>query len=617
MQAEKYTGIGLVGNENISAIYAVNNGIVDINGTGIYHLFYKNYAHDLLQSAVTMIKVGDTIYYGNKIWNRHTHPVHIKPQKSYVEDHYRYCDEFMLEDAGLSRKDSVYAYGENHLVFETEIKNLSGKEQFISCYGYAAVRNDHAIKVRDNMIHTGEAYFAMDVPENEEIYIVEDSPTDFAYQVFLDIIRGRQSAKGVETHCRLGIAQGGPRRIQPQETLRFCWSLVFAESREELKKCLEESALSDKAEKAGEYWGKWLSKGKLPKREDEFADMAMTNLVALKAVCLNGYIPADLTGHYFCNKMPCYYARDSIMVARALLLSGHTEECRDIIQYLIGRERKKNGEFYQRYDGWGKPNEGANNNVFHQIDSIGYFGRIVYEYLKATGTMLAEESLLMELTDVISQAEHRHGMVGPEGGVNEGVFGGAFITSSNMFIYGGILAMKQIFRRMGNQEYEEKCAEICSRIYQGIQSAFNEELGRYDYGYVNYHDHTVEKYDTPQYFGPLYGFPNDENMKATNRYFLKYAAFFEDGIGYSEQEYHHGPWLFNTLACAEYCKKTGDSREYEKKMRWAKNHSNAYGLLPEAVDADNEQNCYINPLSWACAEFVAGYFSEGEFEHEE
>ena len=51
MQTGKYTGIGLIGNENIAAIYAVNNGIVDINGTGIYHLFYKTYAHDLIQSA--------------------------------------------------------------------------------------------------------------------------------------------------------------------------------------------------------------------------------------------------------------------------------------------------------------------------------------------------------------------------------------------------------------------------------------------------------------------------------------------------------------------------------------------------------------------------------------
>ena len=124
MQTGNYTGIGLIGNEDIAAIYAVNNGIVDINGTGIYHLFYKDYSHDLLQSAVTMIKAGNGIFYGNKIWHEYTHPHHIRPQRTYVEGHYRYCDEFNLEEIGLKRKDTVYAYGKNRLVFETEIENI-------------------------------------------------------------------------------------------------------------------------------------------------------------------------------------------------------------------------------------------------------------------------------------------------------------------------------------------------------------------------------------------------------------------------------------------------------------------------------------------------------------
>ena len=41
MQTGKYTGIGLIGNENLSAIYAVNNGIADINGTGFIICFIK------------------------------------------------------------------------------------------------------------------------------------------------------------------------------------------------------------------------------------------------------------------------------------------------------------------------------------------------------------------------------------------------------------------------------------------------------------------------------------------------------------------------------------------------------------------------------------------------
>lgn len=617
MQTGNYTGVGLVGNENIAAIYAVNNGITDINGTGIYHLFYKDYSHDLIQSAVTMIKAGDTIYYGNKVWREETHPRHIRPDKTYVEDYYRYCDAFSLDNTGLYRKEKVYAYGEHRLVFETEVENRSKQQQEISIYGYTAIRNTKRIAVEEMdtdsaCVHTGKVYIGMYTSIGKETYLVEDSPTDFAYQTFLDILEGRQNIEIRETDSRLGYALGGKIVLSPGASEKIFWTLVFADSKEELANELHSAKTADLRAEAADYWRRWMEEGTLPK-PDSFSEMALTNLAAIKAVCVGGYIPADLTGHYFCNQMPCYYARDSIMVARAFLAAGHMRECKDIISYLMGRKRKENGEFFQRYDGKGEPNEGANNNVFHQIDSIGYFGRIVWEYMESTGELLAEEKLLEELTDVIANAQQKYGMVGPEGGVNEGVFGGAFITSSNMFIYGGIRAVGKIFQQLGNAEYQSKCEAICRQIYNGIQTTFHERLGRYDYGYVTYHDHTVRKYDTPQYFGPLYGYPNDENMKKTHLYFLKHASFFEDGIGYSEQEYHHGPWLFNTLACAEYCKRSGDQSEYGKKMKWAAAHSNAYGLFPEAVDADDENICVINPLSWACAEFVAAYFSEGRF----
>lgn len=59
-------------------------------------------------------------------------------------------------------------------------------------------------------------------------------------------------------------------------------------------------------------------------------------------------------------------------------------------------------------------------------------------------------------------------MVGPEGGVNEGVFGPAFITSSNMFIYGGILAAKQIFAILGNKEYAENAGRSVIGFMRGF-----------------------------------------------------------------------------------------------------------------------------------------------------
>jgi len=316
---------------------------------------------------------------------------------------------------------------------------------------------------------------------------------------------------------------------------------------------------------------------------------------------IGGFVPADLTGHYYSDGMPSYYARDSMMVARAFLAAGHTREAKEIIQYLIKRKRKISGEFYQRYNGKGEPSEGANNNVFHQLDSIGYFTHNLLEYKRLTGEILMCEDDLKALLQALFTSERKSGMVGPEGGVNEGVFGPAFITSSNMFIYGGIKAAMEL---IGDPDYVERLRKLKEEILAGIESTYLEGEG-YQYGYVSYHDDLVKKTDTPQYFGLLYGFEDTENMRTTHQTLLKHASFFTDGIGYSEQEYHHGPWIFNTGACAQYAYLIGDRENYECKLQWISDHGNAYGLMPEAVNGDDETQCYINPLIWACAEYVS------------
>ena len=130
-----------------------------------------------------------------------------------MEDTYRYCDEFLLEEHGLKRKDVVYSYGEHCLSFEMELENVSEEELEIGCYGYCAVRNDMEIETEKMHngtlgIHTGDAYMVMKTPWAEEIYAVEDSPTDFAYQVFLDILEKRENSQRTKTSCRLGYVQG-------------------------------------------------------------------------------------------------------------------------------------------------------------------------------------------------------------------------------------------------------------------------------------------------------------------------------------------------------------------------------------------------------------------------
>ena len=55
-----YPGIALIGGENTAGIYSVNGGIVDAQGVGIQHLFYKTYEQDLIHTACTLDKIKES-----------------------------------------------------------------------------------------------------------------------------------------------------------------------------------------------------------------------------------------------------------------------------------------------------------------------------------------------------------------------------------------------------------------------------------------------------------------------------------------------------------------------------------------------------------------------------
>ena len=148
---------------------------------------------------------------------------------------------------------------------------------------------------------------------------------------------------------------------------------------------------------------------------------------------------------------------------------------------------------------------------------------------------------------------------------------------------------------------------MADRLVENIEACFLDE-GYYAYGYVDYHEEILRKYDTPQFLAASLGYPLTDNYKENYTTLNRAASFFQHGIGYSEQEYHHGPWLFNTAASAEVARLLGDADGYERKMKWMADHRNDYGLLPEAIDATDEKRCFINPLMWASAECVCACY---------
>jgi GH15 family glucan-1,4-alpha-glucosidase len=212
------------------------------------------------------------------------------------------------------------------------------------------------------------------------------------------------------------------------------------------------------------------------------------------------------------------------------------------------------------------------------------------------------------MINILYQTNIKNGLYGPEGGVNEGVYGPAFIVSTNMFIAGGIKGAMYLADEFNQVELKEKWSSIYNDLQKSIENTFCSDR-YYPYGYVTYHDDIIMRYDTPQLLSGSLGYPLSENYRKSYSSLLNKATYFDYGIGYSEQEYHDGPWIFNTAAAASVAYLLDDIDNYNFIMKWLVNHQNGYMMNPEAVDAKNENIPFINPLMWANSEFVVSSYA--------
>ena len=598
-----FSGLALIGCEKLAGIYGVNEGIIDAKGTGVQHLFYNGFGRDLIHSAITLIKDGDKIYYGNRVESLKQHPVHMKPVSSHAKNGYIFTDQF--ECGEFNKTEKAYAWGDANLGFDIEVENKTGQEREIEIYAYVILQPQAGRKLKKQtaaIIAAGEdCNIGIQFADANSHSMLTEGPTGFIYRLTSSLLQNDLRTANVEVADDMlcGVLLGRKFTLPANGSVNASWSMTFADNQPQLVAQLASNSKLNYQNSAVVYWEAYLAAGHLLNVDEPHFDRV--NQGAIKSAVINGFVPADLTGFYYADGLPCFYPRDAMMVAKGFLKSGHLVEAKQVIEYLRAKDLNPLGEFYQRFDGNGKVSEGANNNVAKQLDSIGYYLRMVREYQQVSGEKLATDDEIIALAKVIIDAEQKFGLVGPEGGVNEGVFGAAFIPSSNMFIYGGLLAAMEM---LGAHPFVAAIRTANEQIFTGIERTYIDGQG-YKYGYVTYHNELIHKYDTPQYFGLLYGFPDTEKMRLTHQYLLKNANFYEHGIGYSEQEYHHGAWTFNTAACAQYAYKIGDVETYKNKLNWLKLHRNGYGLMPEAFSADEKHICYINPLVWACAEIVS------------
>lgn len=601
-----YPGLTYLGSERFSALYGLNETIVDQKAIGVQHLFIDDYQQDLIHTACSVITYNQSAYFGDRVKPLVGHPDRIPPVSTQVHHHCILEDVFKYEV--FEKTDQVGA-NKNHILFQTKIKNNS---KSVQTFGLAALvisqsNLEQSVTPTKNRVvfQFGHKTFAVISDQMDRISASLDAPSGFMYHGIEDILLKKNELKDT-IHASTPIAVSLNREVTllPNEQVIFRWAIVVGNFEDELNTNILDVHFDSALDDIKNFWDTWLKTSAL---KSKFPDASKTILVALKAANLNGLLPADLTGHYFANGKVSFYVRDALMGSRAFLYAGFYHEFEQVIQFLMQCPLKESGEFYQRYNSFQHPDEGANNSVFSQIDSIGYLARVLSDYYDLTGRVLVEFETMAKIVNVLKSISTKQGLFGPEGGVNEGVFGPAYIGSTNMFIVGGLLGAAQLASKLNHPIEAKVWKEMAAHLTVGIEKTFLNE-GYYAYGYVNYHSEIIRKYDTPQLLATSLGYPITEQFIQNFRTLSHKAVFFGNGFGYSEQEYHHGPWLFNTCAAAETAMLIDDQQKYIDIMEWILSHRNGYGLLPEAIDATDEKRTFINPLMWANAEFVCAAF---------
>ncbi len=599
-----YPGLTYIGSGKISGLYGLNETIHDQKSIGLQHLFVDNYEHDLIYSANSVLKADHICYYGDRIKARAGHPVKERSHRTYCQDGFVFVDEFKYEY--FEKIDRVYCSGDYQLVFSCEVINRSRKTRDIDLSAFLVTTSGKMdLSLQDGRVRTVLKDYSMDLTcfDQDLTYRVSlESPSGFMYHGIQDLLFNDNLWEGEPRQYFGSVALSATKQVtlEPEASYQLTWMLDFTQHKEQRQ--MLDTINSDPIRmrsRAREYWDEWLTS-----TSHEIDDKMKANLIALKAVNMQGFIPADLTGHYFASSDIAFYVRDAIHGAKAFMFCGFFDECRQVIEVIMNLQRKENHELFQRYNSRLIPDEGANNNVFSQIDVIGYLLSIVADYYQLTGQLIIDLDDLMKEVRILDKIQTKKGLYGPEGGVNEGVYGPAFITSTNIFIAAGLKRLGDLMEVVGGSQTDRSIInDKLTVLNQGIKATFLDD-GYYAYGYVDYHDQIIKRYDTPQLFGAGLGYPVDDMYKQNFVTLTKISTYYGYGYGYSEQQYHDGPWLFNTCYAAQNAYIFGMTDLYEQIIEWIENHKNDYGLLPEAVDARNESASFINPLMWANAEYL-------------
>ncbi len=380
---------------------------------------------------------------------------------------------------------------------------------------------------------------------------------------------------------------------------------------------------------ANQYWNGWMNRGVVPAfpssspQVAQYLEAYKRNLYCVKSANLNGQIPADITGQFVTNNMPQLYPRDAMMCARVLLLTGHAEEAKQVIEFWAKPEipMKTPGEWYARYDAHGKAVNGGSGARFDEPewDSNGYYIYLLNQYHAKSGVWLVSAPFIYKVADFLVNHLSPNGLLW-EGGIVEW---SGYLPATNMIDAAALQIAAKMAREFGDMNRAEQYRATAQKISAALPAMFDKT--RQTYADVRFTEKkgtdgvslTAQSgqktylWDTTANVGVIWGYPNHREMDLSNIFYNNNTVKLGGGMQYFDSpnpglaSYGHGVFFFTTAAAAEYQALYGRNSAAKDFVDWMIRNANSYGLMPEHILPDASDCSPASPLSWCSAEFAA------------
>jgi hypothetical protein len=592
---DRWPGYAILGNGTICAVYSDHPGPFKQSALrGIQHLYYQDFTAYYIAS--TDLEVIDP----EKEKAVHQVPDQASAVEVSMEEFHTARSKVTLA-GGLTLEKRACAHPDDAILLSYRISDaLSGRLYRFRCRLLRRIQTDRTILLSRSDPFPGGSVFS------------------WTNGVSLAI--GTLTGEGQSTIDATGLLLGGPVEDRPVVVI----IAAGTSPQEAVEKVNAVRKQDDPFAAAAEHWESWLRSGIVPDfAEPALRDAYRRNLYAARASCLNGQIPADVSGQFRTHNMPQLYPRDALMCARVFLLTGHLEEARQVMAFWADQRipRKAPGEWYARYDAHGQAVDAGSGARYDEPewDSNGYLIQLAAQYHARTGEWPVERSVLSELADFLVDHIDRNGLLF-EGGIVEW---SGYLPATNMIAAAALKTASRMAGEAGDSTAANRYARAAQRIGSSLSFLFDES--RNTYADVRFAGgkaadqrspseaagRTLYLWDTSANFGILWGYPDHDQMRQTNAFYARHCIKDNGGMQYFDAPdqglagYGHDLFFFTTAAAAQYHARKGDDRRARRHIDWMLGNLNHYGLAPERIYLDGSGCSRASPLSWCCAELAA------------